>query len=427
MDQQKKENAKEKPRESSWKIPYDKFYPKLEGDITADVVIIGGGITGIWSAYMLARAGKSVVVLEKRPQILENTTFFTAAFITQDIDTDFSTLKEIFGFEKAKLVWQSGRDAIELIAKTIKEENIDCEFKRVPIFTYAKNEKEFEELEEEYKEIKNAGFEAKLYTKGVKKDIDLGFDHAGVLEVPDQAMYHPLKFGHALAKLAEGAGAKIFIDSKVLELEELTAKTESGTVTGKDIVIATYRPITNEGTHFKKGMYDSYILELEIRKGVIPEGMYMDSRNPYHYFRIDDYESHSRMIVGGEDHRRELALPIAKEKSFSALEEYVKTVIPGTDYKITERWSSGVLEPSDGLALMGMIEPHVFVATAFSGTGMTYAPISAMIIRDLVLGRENPYAELYDPRRIPSLRQLLAKGRDYGGEFFGGIVKNMLK
>lgn len=416
------EKQKKKPRESSWKIQYDHTYPKLKGDIEADVLIIGGGLTGIWNAYILAKAGFKPVVLEKRPQILENTTFFTTAFITQIIDTAFSELVSMFGEEKGKLVWQSGQDAIELIARTIKEENIDCEWKSTPFFIYAKNKKEFIELEKERKIIKAHGFQASLHPEAD----NLGFKNAGYLEIPGQAMFHPTKFGHALAKLAVAAGAKIYTESKVLALDGLTAKTESGQVRAKDMLIATYRPLINKGTHFKKALYDSYVYELQIPRGRIPEGMYADMHNPYHYFRIDAHGTEEdRMIVGGEDHRRDIK--IAPEKNFKALEEYVKDVLPGVAYKITYKWSSGVLEPVDGLPLIGAILPHIYVATAFSGNGMTYAPISALIIRDLLKHAKNPYIELYNPLRIASLKQLLYKGRDYIREFFGGIVKNILK
>ena len=243
------------------------------------------------------------------------------------------------------------------------------------------------------------------------------------MEIPNQAMFHPIKFGNALAMLAEKAGAKIFTNSKVLTIENLTAKTLTGEVKAQDIIIATYRPITNEGTHFKKGLYDSYVYELEIKKGIISEGMYLDMHNPYHYFRVDDYGHNSRMVLGGEDHRR--AIKINPEKNFKALGEYAQKLLPVGSFKIIKRWQSGVLEPSDGLPLIGAIKPHVFAATAFSGNGMTYAALSGLIIRDLIIGHTNPYIELYDPKRTLKIKALLIKGRDYTVEFLGGAFKNL--
>ncbi len=129
------------------------------------------------------------------------------------------------------------------------------------------------------------------------------------------------------------------------------------------------------------------------------------------------------MIVGGEDHRKDIK--INPEKNYNALLKYVDTVLGNDEnYKIKKRWSGEILEPIDGLPLIGKISPHLFVATAFSGNGMTYAPISAGITYDLISGKKNIYAELYSPHRHMSLGQIAGKTIDYAEEFFGGAVKN---
>ncbi|MEX2052387.1 MAG: FAD-binding oxidoreductase [Candidatus Paceibacterota bacterium] len=411
---------------STWKIAESKKRPKQEGDIVADVAIVGAGITGILNAYMLAKAGKKVVVLEKEEDILQSATLYTTAFITQCIDTDFEKLIKMFGEEKAGLVWRSGGEAIALIHRIITEEKIECDFKFAPVITYAKDKSEFEFLEKEFGAIRHSGFEATLEADGTR----LNFPNSGYLEIPNQAMFHPIKFASAVAQLAEAAGAQIFVSSEVLEAEEIKdgkriVQTSSGTVEAEDVLIATYRPLTHQGTHFKKGMYVTYIYELEIKKGHIPEGMYLDLHNPYHYFRIDSGELSDRMIVGGEDHRKEI--PIDEDKSYSMLLEYAEGILGPVNYKIVRKWRGPILEPSDGLALIGRIDEHLYVATAFSGNGMTYAAISSMLILDTIAGRANPYQEVYDPTRIPDIRQLIGKARDYGETFFGGAVRNFLK
>jgi len=407
--------------ESSWKIKNTKSYPQLAQNIEADVVLVGAGLTGIFNAYVLSKAGLRVVVLEKNDKILEETTLLTTAFITQLLDTSFVELIELFGKIKAELVWQSGQDAIALIADIVKQESIDCEFKSVSAYTYAKDQSEFEELKQEYEEIKKSEFKASLFEDGSK----LNFANSGFLEVPGQAMFHPIKFAQGLADAAESAGAKIFTNSEVLGIKKQTAITKTGQVPATDLVIATYSPLTNEGTRFKKGMYVSYVYELEIAKGLIPEGLYLDTANPYHYFRIDSYENFDRMIVGGEDHRK--GIKMNPDKNFNALEEHIKPILGSNNYKIMRKWTGPILEPSDGLALIGQIKPHTFVATAFSGNGMTYSALSATIIRDLILKNKNPYISLYNPKRIPSLKQLIKKAADYAGEFFGGVLKNFFK
>jgi glycine/D-amino acid oxidase-like deaminating enzyme len=407
-------------KESSWATGLSKTYPKLAENIETEVAIVGAGLAGIFNAYILAKSGLKVVVLEKEDKILQGATLLTTAFITKIADSSFTELKKLFGKRKAKLVWKSGQDAINLIADIIKKENIDCEFKSVPAYTYAADESEFRDLEKEYKALKESGFSAKLSENRNK----LNFSNFGFLEIPSQAMFHPLKFAQGLADAAEAAGVRIFTNSEVLEIIDKTVKTEAGQVEAKNILIATYKPLTDEGTRFKKGMYVSYVCELEIPPGLIPEGLYLDMANPYHYFRIDKYENFDRMIVGGEDHRQEIK--IDPGKNFNALEYYIKTILDSNDYKITRQWTGPILEPSDGLPLIGKIKPHEFVVTAFSGNGMTYSALSAGIIRDLILKQKNPYIRLYNPKRIPSLKQLLIKGRDYAGEFFGGALKNFL-
>jgi glycine/D-amino acid oxidase-like deaminating enzyme len=412
--------------ESSWKIKNSKSYPKLTENIEADVVIIGAGITGIFNAYILSCAGLKVVVLEANENILQNTTLFTTAFITKMIDTSFNELVNIFGAKKAELIWRSGQDAILLITDILKREGIDCELKFVPIFTYAKNTQEFAKLIIEYEALKKSGIEAKIKESSKTGSDELGFKNWGFMEISNQAKFHPIKFGVALAEAATTKGAKIFTDSKVVAIIDTNVKTKDYEVRAKDILIATYFPMTNKGTRFRKAMYVSYVYELEIVKNLIPEGLYLDMENPYHYFRIDPSgpsENFDRMIVGGEDHRKDIK--ISPEKNFNALTEYVESILGNSGYKLIHKWTGDILESVDGLPLVGRISAHTLVATAFGGNGMTYSGISAAIIRDLITGRQNPYANLYDLKRTPTLKQLAVKGFYYAQEFFGGALKNV--
>lgn len=273
----------------------------------------------------------------------------------------------------------------------------------------------------EYTAIKKSGFKATLEKDGMKEK--LNFKHSGFMEISDQAVFHPIKFAEALATAAESNGVKFFTDSEVIAIEDLTIKTKTGLVVAKDIVIATYSPLTNQGTHFRKALYMSYVYELEIAKDLIPEGLYLDSENPYHYFRVDKYKNFDRMIIGGEDHRKDIK--IDPKKNFNALEKYSQNLIGDHTYKINHAWSGEILESIDGLPLIGAIKPHLFVATAFSGNGMTYAPTAATIIRDAILNRKNPYSALFTVQRTSRLKQLTAKGIDYMKEFFGGALKNL--
>jgi glycine/D-amino acid oxidase-like deaminating enzyme len=405
-------------KDSTWELKNKKSYPKLNKNIEVDVVVIGAGITGIFSAYIMACAGLKVVVLEKEEKILQGVTMYTTAFITKMIDTSLSELSSIFGEEKAKAIFQSGQEAIHFIADIVKKESIDCEFEMVPIFTYVNSEKQFKKLNKEHEVIKKFGLDADLQINGKK----LGFENSGFMEIPAQAKFHPLKFAQALADKIESKGGKIFTDSAVTSIEGMIVKTKDFEIRAKDILIATYSPLINTGTHFKKAMYVSYVFELEITKNIIPEGLYVDMDNPYHYFRIDSSETFDRMIIGGEDHRKDIK--INPQRNFNALLEYVKKILGKNSYKIINQWDALVLESVDGLPLIGEISAHTFVATAFSGNGMTYSAISALIIRDLILNKKNPYFNLYNSKRTPTLKQIFVKGSYYLQELLGGVLKN---
>lgn len=400
------------------------FEPLKEG-LAADVCVIGGGLAGAWSAYLLSQEGKKVVLIES-DKLGRGATLYTTAFVTQVIDTDLTDLVKMFGDDKARLSWLAGGDAIKLIEKAVDEEKIDCDFERVPIHTYARDESELRALHREAKEAVRLGFEAELI-----EDRLPGFNNAGAMKVARQAKYHPIKFFRGLVDAAQNRGVQFFEQTEAVEVTALTdgvhVLTKNGpSVTAQDVIVATYEPFNNpKPTHFKKGMYVTYVYALEMPKGSIPAGLYEDLSNPYHYFRVDDEEDKQTMIVGGEDHRAELGFE--EGKSFRALKDYIANTFPGIDYRVTHRWQGGILEPTDGLPLIGKYDAHQYVASAFSGNGMTYSAISSAILADLIQGRENRYAELYDPRRNFEGKPLIYKFKDYAGEFFGGAVKNLFK
>lgn len=410
---------------SSWKIDKLKNYPKLTADTEADTVVVGGGLAGVWCAYLLAKAGIDVLLVEKK-KLGSGETEYTTAFLNQTIDTALADLVKMFGEEEAKLVWQSHRDAIDLIEKTIKEERIECEFKRTPVYVYVRDEKEYKYLKEEHECATKLGFSTDLLPSP-----RLGFKVHGAMIIRNQAKYHPMKFLENLALASEEIGARIHEGTEVEEISSkggLKVLLKNGRVIkAKKVVIATYDPLGNpKETKFKKGMYTSYVYELKVKSGSLPEAMYLDMHNPYHYVRVDRVEKREdRIIVGGEDHRAELKVPAAK--NFKALKEYIDDTFPNLVYKIDKKWSGAILEPSDGLALIGEFSPNKFVACAFSGNGMTYSALTGMLISDLITGRPNPYEKIYDPKRKMRAKAVLTKARDYSEELIGGAARNIFK
>lgn len=401
-----------------------RVYPGLTQDLTADVAIVGGGIAGILLAYLLSKEGKSVVLVEAE-EIGSGATAYTTAHLTEEIDTSISDLAKMFGPEKAKLVRKSHAAAIDLIENIVKTEKIDCEFIRCPAYVYATTEKQFAAISEDAKTARHFDFEA-----AACEDENLNLDNFGYVKIPDQAKFHPLKFLYALAEIAAKAGVQIFEKTEAREIipeqNHVTVLAAKGKIQATHAIVATYNPFNQPAsTYFKKGMYKSYVLSLKIPKHALAEALYWDASNPYYYFRIDPQKNYDRMILGGADHRREF--PIDEEKNFDALKNHLQDILPDVMYQVETKWTGSILEPADGLALIGEYKPRQLMAAAFSGNGMTYAAIAGMILRDKILGRENPWAEIYNPKRPLTAYRLWKKGRDYTEEMLGGAVKNILK
>jgi glycine/D-amino acid oxidase-like deaminating enzyme len=399
-------------------------FQKLKSSLSCDVVIIGGGLVGIQSAYFLSKAGKKVIVLEKNT-LGSDATQHTTAFITFSLDTSAKDLVSMFGKSDSRKIYESGKNAINNIEKVIREENIDCDFMRCSNYTYSSSEDEFKNLSKEATVIKELGFDVSLGKK------DLGIPQKGYLELKNQAKFHPLKYLYAVAEAAKKNGTQIFEHTEATKITRkgnvINVETKDGqTIKAGHVINATYDPLGNPvKTLFKKGMYVSYVFEIEIPSGLIKEGTYEDMENPYHYFRVDKAVGKDRMIFGGADHRSELKMD--PKKNYKALREYLDKLLPRIKYEVTKKWIGPILEPSDGLPLIGEYKTRSLVATAFSGNGMIYSMIAASMFNDLILGRKNLYTKIYDPKRIPSAKQLLKKGLNYGEEFFKGAVKNAFK
>ncbi len=397
------------------------FHP-MKHDIYTETIVIGSGITGVTTAYLLSERGEHITLIDKATPA-ESATAYTTAFITQEIDTDLSDLVSLFGNEKTKAIWQSHGRAIDVIEEIVQKENIDCEFMRCPAYVYANNAEERKLLEKQAATAKQLSFSINL-----EKTSSLSFPNAGVMTIYNQAKFHPIKYISALIKAIHKNGGDIFYHTEAKNISgtgPVKVETNHGTITADNIVVATHIPFNNPiQTFAKKGVYTTYILEAEVDRNTFEEALYWDMYNPYHYFRIDKRNTHDRIIIGGEDHRHEI--PVNEEKSYSTLEKYLQRVLQKNSYTITRKWNGQIVE-NIGVALIGRTKNNQYVATGHSGNGMTYGTIAGMIISDTILGRKNSWADLYDPSQIPSIKQLFIKTRDYSEEFIQGAVKNTFK
>jgi glycine/D-amino acid oxidase-like deaminating enzyme/nitrite reductase/ring-hydroxylating ferredoxin subunit len=369
-------------------------FPSLSGDLTVDVAIIGGGMAGLTTAWLLKRAGKRVAVLEMH-RILSGQTGQTTAHLTELLDTPYTTLRQDFGEKGARLAAASSRAAIEQIALLVEELRIDCGFQRVPLFRYAETESQLRDVQREVDAAREAGLRASL-----TQDVPLPYPVLGALRVEDQAQFHPREYLLALADRIPGDGSYLFENTRVTDVrdgEPCQVVTERGTVTAAAVVEATTTPLNRVFMHTKLYPYRSYAVAGPL-EGPLEDGLYYDSQDPYHYIRTQQVDGRAYVIVGGEDHK--VGTREDTDRCFAALEDFTLRRLPVKH--ITHRWSGQVIEPADGLAYIGRnsASRHVYVATGFSGTGMTWGTFSGMLLTDLILGRQSPYAALYDATRV---------------------------
>jgi glycine/D-amino acid oxidase-like deaminating enzyme/nitrite reductase/ring-hydroxylating ferredoxin subunit len=380
----------------------DPSIPALDENISVDVCIVGAGIAGMTTAYLLAREGKSVVVLEKN-QIGSGETALTTAHLSSVIDAGYREIEALHGAEGAQLVAQSHTAAIAQIESIVAEEKIDCDFERLDgylLFPYGDSHKN---LREEWQAAKRAGLQSR---KLKQSPFDLKFGPC--LRFPQQAQFHPMKYLSGLARAIKRLDGRLFGGTEVKQIKGgKTVKVGtkgSVIVSASAAVVATNTPINDHGEIYEKQEpYRTYVIGAFVPAGSIPRALYWDTEDPFHYVRLQriyaNRKTRDLLIIGGEDHRTGQAEGI--EGRFSRLAAWGRKHFPGIK-EIAFRWSGQVMESADDLAFIGrnpQDDSNVYIATGDSGAGITHGTIAGILLRDLIVGRENLWVSLYDPSR----------------------------
>ena len=371
-------------------------YPPLGEDLRADVCVIGGGIVGITTAYLLAKAGKRVVVLDRERVAMAETGHTTAHLQVVD-DTRLQTLAERFGVETAKLVWDGHHEAVRTIEQIAHEHRIACDLQRLDAFLYTPKKDERAMLEREIDLAREIGHEA----HEAHPD-DEPFEAAFAVRFPNQGKFHPRKYLLGVVKAAERLGARFFEGTQVTDVDEgrpATVRTAGGpTVTADWVVHATNVPNWgSEVTHTKIMPYRTYVIGARVPRGTFNDALYWDTLDPYHYTRVE--EGGTLVVLGGEDHR--VGTEVETERRFGKLEDHLRTVT--TDFSIEHRWSGEIVETEDDLPFIGPVPgrgANELMATGASGTGMTHGTLSGLILAERILGRGTPWDEPYDSGRL---------------------------
>jgi glycine/D-amino acid oxidase-like deaminating enzyme/nitrite reductase/ring-hydroxylating ferredoxin subunit len=404
--------------------------PPLERDLDTDVCIVGAGIAGLSTAYHLARSGRAVVVVDDGP-IGGGETCRTTAHLTSALDDRYCELEQLHGERGARLAALSHTAAIQSIERIVADTGARCEFERVDGFLFAPPGEAPDLLRRELAAARRAGLVVQWLDRAPIADFDTG----PALRFPDQAQFHPLAYLAAIAGAIESAGGLIVR----AHAEEFTGgksarvKTSQGhAIAARALVVATNTPVNDRvAIHTKQAPYRTYVVGLRLPRGRVTRALFWDTADPYHYVRAEPLDASSDLlIVGGEDHRTGQCNDGAQR--FIRLEEWARARFPSAQ-GMEFRWSGQVMEPVDSLAFIGRNpgdEDNVFIATGDSGNGMTHGAIAGILLTDLILGRENPWSEIYDPSR-KSVRALAEFAREgaasqagYVGWVTGGEVSS---
>jgi len=388
----------------------------LSKDTSANVCIVGAGIAGLTTAYLLAREGKDVIVLDDGP-IGGGMTARTTAHLTNALDDRFYELERLFGREGSRLAAQSHSAAIDRVEAIVRQENIDCEFERLDGYLFIPPNGRLKVLEDELPAVHRAGLTA---IRRMERAPLESFDTGPCLHFPRQAQFHPLKYLTGLARAIERDGGQIFTSTHADEIEGgpgAHVTTSSGyTITADALVVATNTPVNDlVAIHTKQAPYTTYVIGARVPRGSVPTMLLWDAPadlwDPYHYLRIERADNHDVLIVGGEDHKT--GQQHDGSQRWGKLEQWTRNRFPMAE-GIEFRWSGQVMEPVDGLAFIGRNPAdadNVYIATGDSGMGMTHGTIAGILLTDLIMERANPWTELYNPSR-----KTLVAAKDFARE-----------
>jgi glycine/D-amino acid oxidase-like deaminating enzyme/nitrite reductase/ring-hydroxylating ferredoxin subunit len=376
--------------------------PALTQDERADVVVVGAGIAGLSAAYELAKAGKSVVVLDRGP-LGGGMTARTSAHLASEFDDFYHEHIRLRGVDEARGYYASQAAAIDRIEEIQRSEGIDCDFRRLDGFLLAAPGTDPKLLERELDACHQVGFRGVAWADSAPV-ASIGTGRC--LRFPGQARFHPLKYLDGLVRCIRRDGGRLFADTPVVTVEEangeVIVKTEKEqTVRASAAVVATNSPVNDWiAIHTKQAPYRTYVITARVPHGAVPDALYWDTLDPYHYVRIQPSgEGHDWLIVGGEDHKTGEADDF--DGRLTKLETWTRLHFPQAG-PVEHRWSGQVMEPVDYAPYIGRNPGNrqVYISTCDSGEGLTTGVVAGMLLRDLILGRDNAWVPTYAPERV---------------------------
>ncbi|MBM7703855.1 FAD-dependent oxidoreductase [Metabacillus iocasae] len=401
-------------------IPLPTF-DKLKNDITVDVAIVGGGITGITAAYLLTKEGMKVALLEAN-ELLNGTTGHTTAKLTAQHGLIYDELINHIGKEQAKNYYKANNEALQFVKELIQEKQIDCDFSTEDAYIYTNSEKYVQKLYDEFKAYQKLDIPSELV-----HEIPFDFPIKKAIVMKEQAQFHPLKYLLALVEEMTHLDGKIFEHTVATDVEKgeqpVVTTRDGAKVYCKHVVAASHFPFYDGNGFYFTRMYAerSYVIGIKATKEY-PGGMYLSAEQPTRSLRYTEINGEKLILVGGDSHKT--GQGINTMEHYQALQHFAEQTLGIKEYLY--RWSAQDLYTLDKVPYIGPITPkkeNIYVATGYRKWGMTNGTAAALLLRDLILNRENPYTSLFSPSRFhgdPSIKQFLIQNFDVAGHLIEG-------
>lgn len=399
-------------------------FPQLDKDIQVDVVIVGGGITGLTSAFLLVNEGLKVAVIEA-DRLLNGTTGHTTAKVTAQHGLIYDEFISNIGRSKARLYYEANLEALNFIEKTVEQHQIDCNFSKQDAYIYATTEEYAHKIEKEAEAYEKIGIDGGLVDK-----IPFNMKIQNGLVMRDQAQFHPLKYlAHLVQKITE-KGGHIFENTTAVNVETGECPTiltrEKFRVTAKHVLICSHFPFYEGLGLYSTRMYASrsYVLAAKV-KNEYPGGMYVSVDKPARSMRSATVNGEEVVLIVGEDHKTGQGVDTLEH--YKALETFAQQVFELED--IVYRWSAQDLITLDKVPYIGEItssEPNILIATGYRKWGMSNGTAAGLLFRDIVLNKNNRYKDLYSPSRFyanPSLKNFLVQNVNVVGHLIKGKLE----
>ncbi|TVY09256.1 FAD-dependent oxidoreductase [Paenibacillus cremeus] len=399
-------------------------FPKLTGSIEADVAIVGAGISGITTAYLLSKQGLSVVLIEAG-RILSGTSGHTTAKVTAQHDLIYDELISNFGVEQAALYYEANWEALSFIKQTVQEQQIACDFTEEDAYVYTSSDEYIAKLAAEFKAYQN------LHIPGAfVKQTPLPFPTKAAIIMKNQARFNPIPYLLHLLEQAAAHGVQIFENTTAISVEKgdrtAVVTSEGHTITCKHVVSCSHFPFIDGLSFYFARMHSerSYVLGVKTAQDY-PGGMYLSAEDPKRSIRATTYNGTKMVLIGGENHKT--GQGICTIQHYEALKQFAREHF-GLE-RICYRWSAQDLITADKLPFIGQTtadSPQILVATGYKKWGMTTGTAAALLLERLVLGKESRYRELFSPVRFhldPSLKTMIVQNADVAKHLVAGKLE----